>query len=115
MDHSIVWLRAAGVLLIVLAGLRTAGLSRMSETANMEGDSERGSNGNVRYEGLPMPLILDGKVQDDNLAKIGQTRFWLKNRIQEVGARKFHEISVCTIDHRGKLYLCLYDFPAKTN
>ncbi|TXK73472.1 DUF421 domain-containing protein, partial [Paenibacillus sp. N3.4] len=38
--------------------------------------------GAIRYEGLPLPLIMDGKVQDDNLEKIGKTRFWLKNQLQ---------------------------------
>jgi uncharacterized membrane protein YcaP (DUF421 family) len=107
-DHSIVWLRAAGVLLVVYAGLQMAFMARNEK-------QERDTSGIIRYEGLPLPLIVDGKVQDGNLAKIGQTRFWLKNRIQELGARKFHEISVCTIDHRGKLYLCFYDFTAKSN
>ncbi len=59
----------------------------------------------IRYEGLPLPLVLDGKVQDDNLKKIGQNRFWLKNEIQKKGAKEFKDIFVCTIDHRGNLYL----------
>lgn len=61
--------------------------------------------GTIRYEGLPLPLIMDGKVQDDNLAKIGQTRFWLKNQLQEKGARDFKEIFYCSIDHKGRLFL----------
>jgi uncharacterized membrane protein YcaP (DUF421 family) len=59
----------------------------------------------VRYEGLPLPLILDGKVQDENLSKIGQNRFWLKNQVQKKGSRDFKEVFICTIDHRGHLYL----------
>ena len=59
----------------------------------------------IRYEGLPLPLIMDGKVQDDNLEKIGQTRFWLKNQLQEKGVRDFKEIFYCSIDHRGRMFL----------
>jgi uncharacterized membrane protein YcaP (DUF421 family) len=62
-------------------------------------------NNKIRYEGLPLPLIMDGKVQDDNLEKIGQTRFWLKNQLQENGARDFKEIFYCSIDHRGRMFL----------
>ncbi|CAN7564880.1 DUF421 domain-containing protein [Paenibacillus sp. LjRoot56] len=62
-------------------------------------------NNNIRYEGLPLPLIMDGKVQDENLEKIGQTRFWLKNQLQEQGARDFKEIFYCSIDHRGRMFL----------
>jgi uncharacterized membrane protein YcaP (DUF421 family) len=58
-----------------------------------------------RYEGLPLPLIMDGKVQDDNLEKLGKTRFWLKNEIQAKGVREFKDVFFCSIDHRGKLFL----------
>lgn len=58
-----------------------------------------------RYEGLPLPLIMDGKVQDENLDKIGKTRFWLKNQLQAHGIYDFKKVFFCTIDHRGRLYL----------
>lgn len=59
----------------------------------------------IRYEGLPLPLIMDGKVQDDSLEKLGKTRFWLKNQLQENGARDFKEVFFCSIDHRGRIFL----------
>ncbi|MFD2612600.1 DUF421 domain-containing protein [Paenibacillus gansuensis] len=58
-----------------------------------------------RYEGLPLPLIMDGKVQDNHLAKIGKTRFWLKNQIQEKGASDFKQVFFCSIDHKGRIYV----------
>ncbi|KIL41043.1 membrane protein [Gordoniibacillus kamchatkensis] len=58
-----------------------------------------------RYEGLPLPLIMDGKVQDDNLKKLGKTRFWLKNEIQAKGVREFKDVFFCSIDHRGRVFL----------
>jgi len=58
-----------------------------------------------RYEGLPLPLIMDGKVQDDNLQKIEKTRFWLKNQIQAKGVSEFKDIFFCSIDHRGNLFV----------
>jgi uncharacterized membrane protein YcaP (DUF421 family) len=60
---------------------------------------------NIRYEGLPLPLIMDGKVQDDNLQKLGKTRFWLKNQIQTKGAKDFRDVFFCSIDHRGHIFL----------
>lgn len=60
-----------------------------------------------RYEGLPLPLIMDGKVQDENLEKIGKNRFWLKNELQLHQVFDFKKVFVCTIDHRGRLYLDL--------
>jgi uncharacterized membrane protein YcaP (DUF421 family) len=59
----------------------------------------------ITYEGLPIPLILDGKVQDENLELIDKTRFWLKNEIQNHGAKDFKDIFLCSIDHRGRIYI----------
>ncbi|MFC7681305.1 YetF domain-containing protein [Paenibacillus sp. GCM10028914] len=59
----------------------------------------------ITYEGLPIPLILDGKVLDENLTLIDKTRFWLKNEIQKKGAKDFKEVFLCSIDHKGRLYV----------
>lgn len=61
--------------------------------------------GKITYEGLPVPLIMDGKVQDENLALIDKTRFWLKNEIQKHGARDFKEVFLCSMDHKGRVYV----------
>lgn len=58
-----------------------------------------------RYEMLPIPLIMDGKVQDENLEKINQTRFWLKNIIQAYDANNFKDVLLCTIDHKEKIFV----------
>ena len=59
----------------------------------------------IKYEGLPVPLIMDGKVQDENLEMIEKTRFWLKNQIQQKGIMDFKDVFICSIDHNGKLYI----------
>ncbi|HZG57259.1 DUF421 domain-containing protein [Paenibacillus sp.] len=58
-----------------------------------------------RYEGLPVPLIMDGKVQNDGLEKIGQTRFWLKRELESRGVKDVKDVFLCTIDHRGRLFI----------
>ncbi|MEK3913991.1 DUF421 domain-containing protein [Paenibacillus sp. FSL H7-0331] len=58
-----------------------------------------------RYEGLPLPLIMDGKVQDENLEKLGKTRFWLKSELQLQGIKEFKDVFFCTFDHRGKWFV----------
>lgn len=60
---------------------------------------------NIKYEGLPLPLIMDGKVQDQNLELIQKTRFWLKNQIQQNGILDFKDVFICSIDHNGKIYV----------
>jgi uncharacterized membrane protein YcaP (DUF421 family) len=74
----------------------------IKETTDVIDDTQKGM---FRYEGLPLPLIMDGKVQDDNLEKIGKTRFWLKNQLQAKGSHDFKEVFYCSIDHKGKLFV----------
>jgi len=76
----------------------------------VEKDSERSQPAakqefKIRYEGLPLPLIMDGKVQDDSLEKLGKTRFWLKSELQAKGIQDFKDVFFCTIDHRGKWFI----------
>lgn len=59
----------------------------------------------IKFEALPLPLIVDGKVDDDNLNRVGKTRFWLKNQIQAKGYLEFKEVFFCSIDHNGRLYM----------
>jgi uncharacterized membrane protein YcaP (DUF421 family) len=58
-----------------------------------------------RYEGLPVPLIMDGKVQNGNLEKIGQTRFWLNKELHSRGIASMKDVFLCTIDHHGNLFI----------
>lgn len=52
-----------------------------------------------------MPLIMDGKVQDDNLEMIGKNRFWLRTQIRQKGVSEFRDVFLCSIDHTGKIYV----------
>ncbi len=65
----------------------------------------------VAHDGLPLPLIMDGKVQEDNLARIGQNTFWLKKEIRKQGIREFKEVFFCSIDSQGRLYIDKKDKP----
>ncbi|RUS47699.1 YetF domain-containing protein [Cohnella sp. AR92] len=58
-----------------------------------------------RFEPLPTPLILDGHVQDDNLEKLGKTRFWLKKELGLRGVGSFKSVYLCTCSQQGKLYV----------
>jgi uncharacterized membrane protein YcaP (DUF421 family) len=59
----------------------------------------------IRYELLPVPLIMDGEVQDENLQRIGKTRFWLKRELKRHGVNRFGDVFYCSVDHRGKLFV----------
>ncbi|WP_246021312.1 DUF421 domain-containing protein [Paenibacillus lentus] len=78
-----------------------------SQDGNSPQDSNASVISKIRYEEIPLSLIMDGKVQDLNLEQIGKTRFWLKNQIQARGVKDFKEIFFCSVDHQGKLYINL--------
>ncbi|AOZ94596.1 hypothetical protein PNBC_13955 [Paenibacillus crassostreae] len=65
--------------------------------------------GKVNNQGLPIPLIMDGRVMDENLILINKSRFWLKNEIQSKGVSDFKDIFLCSIDHNNQIYIDLKD------
>ena len=72
---------------------------------------EKPQVGPVSYKGLPIPLILDGKVRTEALSKIGQNQLWLKREIRKYGIKDIREVSFCSIDERGIMYLDKKDKP----
>lgn len=107
---------------VELAVLESTGKMSVIMKENMGGSEGSGKNNNpsepkeqefnksdknskFRYELLPMPLILDGQVQDDNLEKLGKTRFWLKSELQNYNVENFKHVYFCSINHQGKLYV----------
>lgn len=68
-------------------------------------DESRTVRTNVRYEGIPLPLVMDGFVLEENLRRIGVTRYWLKERIAELGAAEFKQVFLCMIDQKGCLHI----------
>ncbi|WP_223260604.1 DUF421 domain-containing protein [Paenibacillus ihbetae] len=59
----------------------------------------------VTYEGMPIPLIMDGKVQDENLKLIEKNRPWLQGEIRTYGFNDFEDVFLCSIDHKGRIYV----------
>lgn len=88
---------------VEFATLETTGKLTVVQTKDFKGEKTRSSD--YRYEGLPIPLIMDGKVQDENLEKIGKNRFWLKNELQRKGITEFKQVFICTFDHKGQLFI----------
>ena len=55
------------------------------------------------YEGIPYDLVIDGKVMDENLKKIGKNYEWLKNILKEY-KMKPEEALVVTIDGKNQIF-----------
>lgn len=67
----------------------------------------------VTYQGLPIPLILDGKIRDEALEKIGQNKFWLIRELRKRGIKAVKDVSFCSLDERGILYIDKKDKPSR--
>lgn len=55
--------------------------------------------------GIPVPLIIDGKVQDEGLEEINQNRFWLKRELKKHGVKEFKEVYFASISSSGDFFI----------
>lgn len=58
-----------------------------------------------RYEGLPFPLIFDGKIHRDNLHKLHLDEDWLLSEVQKKGIASVEDVLYASLDCRGVLYV----------
>lgn len=54
---------------------------------------------------LPITLVSDGKLLEENLKLSGCTRAWLENSLKELGAA-LKDTFLFTVDAKGKTYFC---------
>ncbi|MBN8208432.1 DUF421 domain-containing protein [Bacillus sp. NTK071] len=54
---------------------------------------------------LPLPLILDGKVQEEHLERIGKTSLWLRQELRKVGQKDIKCISYCSLHKNGSFFI----------
>ncbi|KNY25671.1 DUF421 domain-containing protein [Pseudobacteroides cellulosolvens] len=60
------------------------------------------------YEGITLPLIIDGEIQYNNLKFAKLDKAWLKQEILKSGASKAEDIFLAELDTSGKLNIDLY-------
>ncbi|WP_417281538.1 DUF421 domain-containing protein [Camelliibacillus cellulosilyticus] len=58
---------------------------------------------------LPLPLVLDGKVQEENLKAIDKTPLWLRQELRKIGYRDLKKLSYCVLDQNGTFFVDLKD------
>jgi uncharacterized membrane protein YcaP (DUF421 family) len=69
---------------------------------------------NTEYEGLALPLILDGEIQYNNLKYAGISPDWLNREIQKAGAVRTDQVFLAELDTGGRLYVDLCRDGVKT-
>jgi uncharacterized membrane protein YcaP (DUF421 family) len=59
----------------------------------------------MKYEGLPTPLIFDGKVHRKNLDKLHFDEEWLLAEVKKKGVDKVEDVLFASLDCHGELYV----------
>lgn len=59
----------------------------------------------TQYNGLPLPLVADGRVMSKNLMKINKDNEWLHYQLLMHGYNNIKEIYFASIDHKGNFYI----------
>lgn len=65
----------------------------------------------TKYEGISLPLIIDGEIQYNNLKFAKLDIQWLNREIQKSGASKAEDVFLAELDTTGKLYVDLFKSP----
>ncbi|MGE7601073.1 DUF421 domain-containing protein [Peribacillus sp. NPDC097675] len=86
----------------LLTQLREQGISDLNEVqfAILESSGKlsviRNSQGK-KSKGIetPYPLIIDGQMQEKNLAYIGKDKYWLLHQLKKHGDLNLNEVSIC--------------------
>ncbi len=61
------------------------------------------------FEGLPLTLIIDGRLIEENLVKANKTVGWLQDRLNKSGVKRIQDPLLASLDSHGELYYQLKD------
>ncbi|AZR73160.1 hypothetical protein BBF96_07040 [Anoxybacter fermentans] len=56
------------------------------------------------YEGLPTPLIMDGKINHKNLLEINLTEEWLRDQLRKQGVQSVEDVVFASLNTKGELF-----------
>jgi uncharacterized membrane protein YcaP (DUF421 family) len=70
---------------------------------------EKSKEADKKSSNLPLPLILDGKVQEEHLKKIEKTPLWLRQEMRKIGYRDIKKISYCALRDDQSFFVDLKD------
>lgn len=83
--------------------LETSGQVTVIPKPNKRPATPEDFNIEPKYEGIPYDLVVDGKVEYENLKKIGKDYTWLKKQTEKFGINP-EEALIVTIDGDNKFY-----------
>ena len=55
------------------------------------------------YEGIPLTLVMDGRLQKSNLPLCGQDEVWLRMQLNRLGYKSIRDVLLCYLDTDGRM------------
>ncbi|MDE5415024.1 DUF421 domain-containing protein [Alkalihalobacterium chitinilyticum] len=89
-----------------LSDVEFAILEPSGKLSVIEKDKDRPDDQQPR---LPLPVILDGKVNEEHLEQLGKTPLWLRQQLRKLGYREVKKISYCAIHDDDSFFIDLKD------
>lgn len=83
--------------------LETSGQVTVIQKPNKRNTIPEDFNIMPEYEGIPYDLVVDGKIMEDNLQKLGKDYNWLKKEVNKFKINPQDALLV-TIDGRGQIF-----------
>jgi len=55
------------------------------------------------YEGIPLTLVMDGRLEKNNLPRCGRDADWLEKHLKRLGFERVQDVLLCYLDTDGLL------------
>ena len=83
--------------------LETSGQINIVQKPNKRGTTPEDFGIEPDYEGIPYDLVIDTKIMNENLKKIGKNYNWLKKQVEKFGYEP-EDALIVTIDGKGQIF-----------
>lgn len=60
------------------------------------------------YEGVPLTLVMDGKLERHNLTLCGKSEKWLQTQLSRLGYQHMQDVLLCYVDTDGRMTAYAY-------
>lgn len=91
---------------VYIAVLETSGkLSVVPKTQARSVTVEDMNLKNVRHEGLPCTVIMDGKFNDAEVSRSGRTKSDIEKALNKRGVKSYKDVFIASIDDEGEMFI----------
>jgi uncharacterized membrane protein YcaP (DUF421 family) len=67
-----------------------------------------------QFEGIPLPVIIDGEIQYNNLKYVNLNAEWLQQELKKANISTASDVFLAQLNSQNQLYLSLYkDVPTQ--